>query len=279
NNLNQCIDELTRVAQAMQTAADQVVTGSRDMNLSASEISKGANAQASNIEEISREMAGMNNTVTQNAQNAKQTAEIAKKAASDAQEGGQAVSETVVAMRNIAEKIGIVEEIARQTNMLALNAAIEGARAGEHGKGFVVVAAEVKKLAERSQEAAKEISGLASSSVEISEKAGELLKEIVPGIRKTAELVQEINVSSAEQTNGIAQINKSVQLLDRVIQQNVSTTAEMASTSEALSDQGAQLEEVVAFFKLTGQAINRAKSITRGSKELTKKVESLPERV
>ena len=172
-------------------------------------------------------------------------------------EGGEAVGQTVAAMKDIAEKINIVEEIARQTNMLALNAAIEAARAGEHGKGFAVVAAEVRKLAERSQSAAAEISGLSSSSVEVAQKAGEMLEKIVPDIQKTAELVQEISAASNEQNTGSQQINKAIQQLDQVTQQNASSTEELASTSEELATQAEQLQAAIAFFKVKGDGNGR----------------------
>ena len=162
----------------------------------------------------------MNANIRQNAENALQTEKIATQAANDAQEGGNAVNMTVSAMKQIANKIMIIEEIARQTNLLALNAAIEAARAGEHGKGFAVVAAEVRKLAERSQNAAAEINDLSTNSVEVAERAGQLLEVIVPNIQRTAELVQEISAASKEQDAGAEQINQSIQQLDGVIQQN-----------------------------------------------------------
>ncbi len=156
------------------------------------------------------------------------------------------------AMKQIAEKIAIVEEIARQTNLLALNAAIEAARAGEHGKGFAVVAAEVRKLAERSQEAAGEITELSSSSVDVAVQAGSMLQKLVPDIQKTAELVQEISAASLEQNSGAEQINKAIQQLDQVTQQNASASEEMSSTSEELSSQAQQLMDLVAFFNIGG---------------------------
>jgi methyl-accepting chemotaxis protein len=181
-----------------------------------------------------------------------ETEKIAVKTAEDAMEGGQAVNNTVLAMKDIAEKINIVEEIARQTNLLALNAAIEAARAGEHGKGFAVVAAEVRKLAERSQIAAGEISELSGSSVDIAEKAGELLDVIVPNIQKTAELVQEISAASKEQDAGAEQIGQAIGRLDQVIQQNAASAEEMASTSEELSSQAEQLQQMMEYFKIDG---------------------------
>jgi methyl-accepting chemotaxis protein len=152
-------------------------------------------------------------------------------------------------MKDIAQKISIIEEIARQTDLLALNAAIEAARAGEHGKGFAVVASEVRKLAERSQTAAGEIGKLSTSSVEIAESAGEMLAKLVPDIRRTAELVKEITVASEEQNTGAGQINKAVQELDKVVQQNASASEQMASSSEELASQAEQLQAAIEFFK------------------------------
>jgi methyl-accepting chemotaxis protein len=176
------------------------------------------------------------------------------------------VEETVSAMKEIAGKISIIEEIARQTNLLALNAAIEAARAGEHGKGFAVVASEVRKLAERSQTAAGEINKLSASSVGIAEKAGEMLRRMVPDIQRTADLVQEINAASNEQSTGAIQINKAVQQLDQVIQQNASASEEMASMSEELLGQAEQLQSTIAFFSVEngrGEARSRSTGVSR----------------
>jgi methyl-accepting chemotaxis protein len=192
----------------------------------------------------------MNATIRQNADNSMQTDKIAKKSANDAQLSGEAVTDAVRAMKQIAEKIGIIEEIARQTNLLALNAAIEAARAGDAGKGFAVVAAEVRKLAERSQAAAGEIGHLSNSSVDVAERAGSMLAKLVPDIQKTAELVQEISAASKEQAGGVDQINSAIQQLNRVVQQNAGAAEEMSGMSEALSSQAEQLQAAIGFFKL-----------------------------
>ena len=170
------------------------------------------------------------------------------------------MTQTVDAMRTIAEKISIIEEIARQTNLLALNAAIEAARAGEHGKGFAVVAAEVRKLAERSGTAAGEISELSSSSMAVAEKAGEMLAALVPDIERTAALVQEISAASNEQNAGAVQVNQAIAQLDVVIQQNASASEEMASTSEELSAQGQQLQATMSFFNVGGHKKHPARA-------------------
>jgi methyl-accepting chemotaxis protein len=242
-------ERLTGVIFDVKAAAGSVSAGSRQMAASAEQMSDAATRQASNTEEVSSSMEEMDSNIQQNADNAQETVKIAMKAADDAERGGRAVEQTVDAMRNIAEKISIIEEIARNTNLLALNAAIEAARAGEQGKGFAVVASEVRKLAERSQKAAGEISELSTSSVDVAEEAGTVLRDIVPGIRRTSELVQEISASSAEQRAGSQQVNKALAGLDQVVQQNASHAEEMASTAEALSGQAEQLQEVIGFFE------------------------------
>jgi len=240
---------LSEVVTEITEGAGNVSAGSVELSATAQSLSQGASEQAASVEEVSSSMEQMSANIQQNAEYAVRTEEMAVKAAKDATKGGEAVSRTVSAMREIAEKISIIEEIARQTNLLALNAAIEAARAGEHGKGFAVVAAEVRKLAERSGVAAGEIAELSSQSVEVAEQAGMLLEAIVPDIKKTAELVQEIAAASKEQSAGASQINNAIQQLDQVIQQNASASEQMASTSEELSSQSEQLQATISFFR------------------------------
>ncbi|MDH4161863.1 MAG: methyl-accepting chemotaxis protein [Nitrospirota bacterium] len=244
------LDQLRSVVGDVMTAADNVSSGSQQLSSGAEQMSQGATEQAASTEQASSSIEEMNATIRQNADNAMQTEKIALKSAADAIESGKAVNEAMAAMKDIASRISIIEEIARQTNLLALNAAIEAARAGEHGKGFAVVAAEVRKLAERSQTAAGEISKLSASSVGVSERAGAMLTKLVPDIQKTAELVQEISAASKEQASGADQINGSIQQLNQVVQQNAGAAEEMSSTSEELSSQAEQLKETISFFKV-----------------------------
>lgn len=248
--LNTMSAKLVEVVAQVVDGSAQVASGSEQLSATSESLSQGATEQASSLEEVSSSMEQMASNIEANAKNAYDTEDIARKSSSNAEEGGQAVAETVEAMKQIAEKISIIEEIARQTNLLALNAAIEAARAGEHGKGFAVVAAEVRKLAERSGAAAAEISELSSNSVAVAEKAGEMLGGLVPDIRKTAELIQEISLASNEQNTGADQINAALQQLDHVVQQNASASEEMASTSHDLAEQASQLQHTISFFKV-----------------------------
>jgi len=213
-------------------------------------MSQGANEQAASVEETSSSIEEMTASITQNAENAKVTQGISSKASQDATEGGKAVMESVDAMNQISEQIKMVEDIAYNTNLLALNAAIEAARAGEQGKGFAVVASEVRKLAERSQVAAKQISELAISSVSISDRAGQMLQSIIPTIKKTSDLVEEIAASSAQQASTVTQINAAMTQLDTVTNQNASGAEELAATAEELSGSVESLKEMVSFFKV-----------------------------
>ncbi|ADQ85792.1 methyl-accepting chemotaxis sensory transducer [Methylovorus sp. MP688] len=223
-------------------------------------MSQATNEQAASVEQTSASVEEMSASINQNTENAKVTEGISAKASTDANEGGAAVVQTVEAMKSIANKISIIDDIAYQTNLLALNAAIEAARAGEHGKGFAVVAAEVRKLAERSQVAAQEIGELASNSVGTAEKAGKLLEEMVPNINKTSDLVQEITAASQEQSSGAAQINVAMNQMSQITQQNASSSEELAATAEEMSGQAEQLQQLIAFFNIkeTGSSFQRA---------------------
>jgi methyl-accepting chemotaxis protein len=244
------IERLRGVVADALSAADNVSSGSQELSSSSEQVSQGASEQAASAEEASASMEEMAANIKQNADNAAQTEKIARQSAKDAEASGEAVSRAVEAMRTIAQKIGIVQEIARQTDLLALNAAVEAARAGEHGKGFAVVASEVRKLAERSQSAAAEISAMSSDTVTAAQDAGDMLGRLVPDIRKTAELVSEISAACREQDIGAAQINEAIQQLDKVTQQNAGASEQMSATSEELASQAEELQTSIAFFKV-----------------------------
>ena len=248
--LNTMIQRLSSTVLSVQSTADHVATGSKGMSSSAEQMSQGATEQAAAAEEASSSMEQMAANIRQNADNAMQTEKIALKVAEEARESGKAVAQTAAAMKKIAKKIAIIEEIARQTHMLSLNATIEAAKAEDHGKGFAVVASEVRALAERSRVAAEEISEITTSSVAISEKAGDMLNALVPSIQKTAELVQEISAASSEQNSGANQINQAIQQLDQVIQENASTSEEMAATADSLANQAERLRRTMSFFQV-----------------------------
>ncbi|WP_419788342.1 methyl-accepting chemotaxis protein [Pseudodesulfovibrio sp.] len=247
--LNDMITRLGEVIGKAKSIAAEVSVGSNSLSDASTSLSQGASQQAASIEEMSASLEEITASITQNSENAQRTDTIASKSASVAEQGGAAVNQTVTAMRDIAEKISIVEEIARQTNLLALNAAIEAARAGEHGKGFAVVAAEVRKLAERSGTAASEIRELSANSVSVAENAGKMLTEMLPDIRQTAELVQAISLTSVEQNEGAQQVNMAVQGLNSVTQQNASASEEVASTAEELAGHASSLEQAISFFR------------------------------
>ncbi len=264
SKFNELIETVSGTIREVRASAAQLSAASMQVSQTSQSLSHGASQQAASVEETTASLQEMNASVKGNADNATVTDGMATQAARQAQDGGNAVGQTVAAMKSIATKIGIIDDIAYQTNLLALNAAIEAARAGEHGKGFAVVAAEVRKLAERSQVAAQEIGGLAASSVTLAEKAGALLTDMVPSIQKTSELVQEIAAASGEQSDGVAQITGAMNHLSSSTQQTASASEELSATAEELSAQAEQLQELMSFFRLADDEGARPGAAARG---------------
>jgi methyl-accepting chemotaxis protein len=256
-DLKAMVEKLRNVIQNIAVISDNLAIASGQLSSGSQQISQGANEQAASAEEVASSMEEMTASIQQNTDNALQTERISVKAATDIAEGNRSVAQTVTSMKTIADKIKIIGEIARQTNILALNAAVEAARAGEHGRGFAVVAAEVRKLAERSHNAASEIDDLSKNSVDVAEHSGKLLVSIVPDIQRTSGLVQEIAASSQEQSDSANQVSTALQQLNQIVQQNAANAEEMASSSEELAAQAESLKDLVSFFKIEDEKRDR----------------------
>jgi methyl-accepting chemotaxis protein len=261
NNLKEMTKKLNHVLSGIKYSSAQVNSASGQISSSAQSISSGTAEQASNMEQVSSSIEELNANIQQNTTNSQQSNDMAKKVAKDSVEGGQAVEDTVNAMREIAEKITIIQDIARNTNMLALNAAIEAARAGDAGKGFAVVASEVRKLAENSGAAAKDITEIADGSLKRAETARELINNVVPEIQKTAALIEEITSASQEQNSGSIQISDAVMQLDKITQSNASSAEELAGMAGQLSSQAGAMDQAVGYFKLAGKSVTQERDV------------------
>jgi methyl-accepting chemotaxis protein len=250
NALDETTLKLKEMVREIIHTSDNFYAASNQLSMASQQLSQGASQQASSLEEISSSMEEMVTNIQQNNDNSKQTETIAQHSAKGMVEVNTAAQKSLDSVKNITEKIQIINDIAFQTNLLALNAAVEAARAGEHGKGFAVVAAEVRRLAINSKAAADEIVKLSKESREITNQSGELLIKLIPEIQKTSELVQEITSATIEQGTGAEQINSAIQQLNSITQQNAASSEELATSAEELSSQADQLKSLVSFFRI-----------------------------
>jgi len=248
--VNDMLVQVSRVIRQARDVADRVALESQHLHANAQEMAQGANAESAAAEEISSSIEEMTINIAHNSKNALQTAQLALQSAEDAQETEEAVQRMLEAIHEIAKRVSVIQDIAAQTRLLSLNATIQAAHVTEFGKGFSVVAAEVRDLAERTQFMAEEISLLAMTNVEIAEHAAEKLAALMPDIQKTMEFIQEVHAASREQKNGTDAINKAMQELNQAVSVSASSAASVETATDTLARQASQLHETVGFFKI-----------------------------
>jgi len=272
--MNNMVVNLKKIVGEIVYSADDLASAGSQISATSDQLSQGSSEQASATEQVSSSIEEMTANIQQNSENSQETEKIALQATIGIKKGSESTEISAKSMKEIAQKITIINDIAFQTNILALNAAVEAARAGEHGKGFAVVAAEVRKLAERSKVAADEIDDLSKDGVAISEKAGQQLKDIVPEIEKTSKLLQEITAASLEQDSGANQINSATMQLNQITQQNASAAEQLAASSKELSDQADRLNEIVSFFKINKQQKIQKQKLKKAAEPVKKPIEN-----
>lgn len=253
NALNTMSKKLREVVSEIMSGAHQLNSAGVQFNSTSQDISQGATEQASALEELSSTMEEISANIKQNTDHATETEKISTSVAADIQSVNEKSQKALAANKTISNKINVITEIAFQTNILALNASIEAAKAGEHGRGFNVVASEVRQLAEKSQLAADEIVNLVNESVNMTVSASENLDALVPAINQTSQLVQEISAAGMELDSGINQVNDALQQMNITTSQNAAGSEELAAGAEELSGQSRQLLNLTEFFNIEAQ--------------------------